>query len=50
MFPMCPKCNCILEYNPTSGCLECPDEKYHSAWIEAEYAVLSWQQESIDDR
>ncbi len=39
---VCPKCGVILEYDPSTGCMECPQDKYDTAWIKAGYVVAGW--------
>lgn len=43
MLGPCRRCGAILEYDPETGCIECPKEKYDKVWAEADYAVLGWE-------
>ncbi len=46
MLATCKKCGAILEYNPDTGCMECPVEKYDSAWIKAQYEIMGWNKDN----
>ncbi len=41
MLDTCKKCGAILEYDPETGYMECPIEKYETDWIKANWGCLS---------
>ncbi len=47
MLAVCRKCGAILEYDPKTGCMECPNDKYDTAWIEAEYTIAGWRKVAL---
>ena len=42
MLGECGKHHCLLEYDPLSGYIICPQCKYDNEWIKAEYDTLVW--------